>query len=79
MLERTAEDEATSSDLGIPLNAKRLRQVVRFSVLPYVRELLTMQFGQADQTLLQQIADLLLQCADGAQASQLSDSADADA
>ena len=48
MLQRTAEDEDASPDLDKPLNEKRLRQVVRFSVLPYVRELLTMQFGQAD-------------------------------
>ena len=79
MLERTAENEATSSDLGIPLNAKRLRQVVRFSALPYVRELLTMQFGQADQTLLQQICDLLLECVGDLKASQPADSTDADA
>ncbi|MDA1050493.1 MAG: AAA family ATPase [Planctomycetota bacterium] len=79
MLERTAEDDDSSSDLGIPLNAKRLRQVVRFSVLPYVRELLTMQFGQSDETLLQQISDLLLECVDGLKTSQPADSADADA
>ena len=79
MLERTAEDEDSSSDLGIPLNAKRLRQVVRFSVLPYVRELLTMQFGQADETLLQQIAELLLECVEGTKSSQPAKAADADA
>ena len=46
----------------VPLNERKLRQIVRFSVLPYVRELLTMQFGKPDTQLLAQIEELLLQC-----------------
>ena len=64
MLQRRGEDDVTSPMLDIPLSAKRLRQIVRFSVLPYVRELLTMQFGQADTDLLRQIEHLLLECVD---------------
>lgn len=64
MMQRTAEDEDASLGLDKPLNEKRLRQIVRFSVLPYVRELLTMQFGQANEVLLQQIGSQLLSCID---------------
>jgi MoxR-like ATPase len=78
MLQRTAEDEDASPDLDKPLNEKRLRQVVRFSVLPYVRELLTMQFGQADNVLLQQIATTLLACIDGKATPESTDGHDAD-
>ena len=62
MLQRRGEDDVTSPMLDIPLSERRLRQIVRFSVVPYVRELLTMQFGQADSDLLRQIEDLLLEC-----------------
>ncbi len=62
MLQRRGEDDVTSPMLDIPLNERRLRQIVRFSVLPYVRELLTMQFGQAAPDLLRQVEDLLLEC-----------------
>jgi hypothetical protein len=62
MLQRTAEDDEASPSLDIPLSDKQLRQIVRFSVLPYVRELMTLQSGQADTELEQQICDLLLKC-----------------
>ena len=62
MLQRRGEDDVTSPMLDIPLSERRLRQIVRFSVVPYVRELLTMQFGQADSDLLRQVEDLLLEC-----------------
>ncbi len=65
MLQRTSEDDEVSPKLDKPLSEKQLRQIVRFSVVPYVRELLTMQFGQADTDLLQQISELLLRCVDG--------------
>ena len=78
MLQRIAEDEEASPKLDIPLSAKQLRQIVRFSVLPYVRELLTMQFGQADENLLNQISGLLLQCVDDAVTGQQTGSTDAD-
>jgi hypothetical protein len=64
MLQRRGEDDVTSPMLDIPLSERRLRQIVRFSVVPYVRELLTMQFGQADADLLRQLEDLLLECVD---------------
>jgi hypothetical protein len=64
MLQRRGEDDVTSPMLDIPLSERRLRQIVRFSVLPYIRELLTMQFGQADSDLLRQVGDLLLECVD---------------
>ena len=78
MLQRTAEDEEASPKLDIPLSEKQLRQIVRYSVLPYVRELLTMQFGQADENLLNQISSSLLQCVDGTVSGQQTDSTDAD-
>ena len=62
MLQRVGKDEDTSPKLDVPLNEHKLRQIVRFSVLPYIRELLTMQFGQPDTDLLRQIDELLLQC-----------------
>ncbi len=73
MLQRTAEDDEASPKLDIPLSEKQLRQIVRFSVLPYLRELLTMQFGKADADLLQQISDLLLHCVDGRVAAESAD------
>ena len=45
-----------------PLTEGRLRQVVRFSVLPYARELLTAHCGQADEEFLRQIEVVLLAC-----------------
>ena len=64
MLQRRGEDDVTSPMLDIPLSERRLRQIVRFSVLPYVRELLTMQFGQVDSDVLRQVEVLLLECVD---------------
>ncbi len=64
MLQRRGEDDVTSPMLDIPLSEKRLRQIVRFSVVPYVRELLTMQFGQVDTDLLRRIEISLLECVD---------------
>ena len=77
MLQRTAEDDESSPKLDIPLSERQLRQIVRFSVVPYVRELLTMQFGQADVDLLQQVSNLLLDCVDGRNAAILSEPSDA--
>ncbi len=78
MLQRTAEDEEASPNLDIPLSRKQLRQIVKFSVLPYVRELLTMQLGQADDNLLLQISDLLLQCAQVPHQGQTAGASDAE-
>ncbi len=62
MLQRVATDDEASLKRDFPLSAKQLRQIVRFSVLPYIRELITLQHGQSDESLLKQIADLLLSC-----------------
>lgn len=79
MLQRTAEDDEASPKLDIPLSEKQLRQVVRFSVVPYLRELLTMQFGQADADLLRQISELLLDCVEGRVVASQPEPADAPA
>jgi MoxR-like ATPase len=39
ILQRIGEDDDVSPKLDVPLNERKLRQIVRFSVLPYVREL----------------------------------------
>jgi 5-methylcytosine-specific restriction endonuclease McrBC GTP-binding regulatory subunit McrB len=62
MLQRIGRDDEASPSLDVPLNERKLRQVVRFGVLPYVRELLTMQFGQPDEEELPRIGEVLLQC-----------------
>jgi len=55
-----------------PLIAAALRRIVRYSVLPYVRELCIMQFGRPDRSLESQIESALLQCVAGdSQASPL--------
>jgi 5-methylcytosine-specific restriction protein B len=64
MLQRTADDDEASPSLDIPLSDRQLRQIVQFSVLPYVRELMMLQFGKADTELEQQIGDALLKCVD---------------
>jgi hypothetical protein len=45
-----------------PLVPEALRRIVRFSVLPYVRELCVMQFGRADNELVSQVEAILLNC-----------------
>jgi hypothetical protein len=45
-----------------PLVAEALRRIVRFSVLPYVRELCVMQFGRTDNELVSQVKEVLLNC-----------------
>jgi 5-methylcytosine-specific restriction endonuclease McrBC GTP-binding regulatory subunit McrB len=62
MLQRIDSDDHASLQLDVPLSERKLRQIVRFSVLPYVRELLTLQLGKADDQLLQRISDELLKC-----------------
>ncbi len=64
MLQRTDPDDQASFQLDVPLGERKLRQIVRFSVLPYVRELLTLQLGKADDQLLEQISNELLKCVD---------------
>jgi hypothetical protein len=45
-----------------PLVPEALRRIVRFSVLPYVRELCVMQFGRTDNELVNQVEAILLNC-----------------
>jgi hypothetical protein len=45
-----------------PLVAEALRRIVRFSVLPYVRELCVMQFGRTDTELVSGVEKVLLNC-----------------
>jgi 5-methylcytosine-specific restriction protein B len=45
-----------------PLVAEALRRIVRFSVLPYVRELCAMQFGRTDTELVSGVEKVLLNC-----------------
>jgi 5-methylcytosine-specific restriction protein B len=45
-----------------PLVPEALRRIVRFSVLPYVRELCVMQFGRTDNDLVSQVEKTLLNC-----------------
>jgi 5-methylcytosine-specific restriction endonuclease McrBC GTP-binding regulatory subunit McrB len=78
MLQRTGRDDEASPNLDVPLHERKLRQIVRFSVLPYVRELLTMQSGRADEELLRRISEVLLQCVDNGAAAR-SEPVDGDA
>ena len=45
-----------------PLVPEALRRIVRFSVLPYVRELCVMQFGRTDNELISRVEEILLRC-----------------
>ena len=45
-----------------PLVPEALRRIVRFSVLPYVRELCVMQFGRTDNELISRVEKILLRC-----------------
>lgn len=45
-----------------PLVPEALRRIVRFSVLPYVRELCVMQFGRTDNELISRVEAILLNC-----------------
>lgn len=45
-----------------PLTERQLRRMVRFSVIPYLRELFLSQFGQVDQEVVQFVQETLLQC-----------------
>lgn len=64
MLQRIDSEDHASLHLDVPLSERKLRQIVRFSVLPYVRELLTLQLGKADDQLMTRISDELLKCVD---------------
>jgi 5-methylcytosine-specific restriction endonuclease McrBC GTP-binding regulatory subunit McrB len=61
MIQEPSADESVP-EADIPLTEKQLRQVVQFSVIPYIRELFTTQFGMADEGILNQMRDILLKC-----------------
>lgn len=62
MVQESDVDEETAAPQDIPLMVKHLQRIVQFSVLPYVRELLTTRSGQADEDLIRQIQANLLEC-----------------
>jgi hypothetical protein len=55
-------DDETAQPQDIPLTKNHLRRIVRFSVLPYLRELFATQFGQVDEEVMSSIRDILLKC-----------------
>jgi hypothetical protein len=61
MIQETSSDDGFRAQ-DIPLTEKHLRRVVQFSVIPYVRELFTNQFGVADEEIVNQMRDILLKC-----------------
>src|SRR5690606_30648231 len=60
MIQTSGNESQAAEDK--PLIATALRRIVRYSVLPYVRELCIMQFGRPDRALEAQIESTLLQC-----------------
>jgi 5-methylcytosine-specific restriction protein B len=60
MLQTFGSETQPSTDK--PLVPKALKRIVRFSVLPYVRELCVMQFGRIDLELATRIEQILLSC-----------------
>lgn len=74
MMQTSGNDSKESGDK--PLIPAALRRIVRYSVLPYVRELCIMQFGRPERELEAQIESTLLRCVSGGmQASPLDDTA----
>jgi hypothetical protein len=74
MMQTSGNDNEESGDK--PLIAAALRRIVRYSVLPYVRELCIMQFGRPERELESQIESTLLRCVSGGmQPSPLDDTA----
>jgi hypothetical protein len=66
MMQEGDSNGDTSVGQDVPLTERHLRQVVRFSVLPYVKELFVTQFGQVDGGVMQSIESQLLSCVGGA-------------
>ncbi|PQO37836.1 hypothetical protein DTL21_07805 [Bremerella cremea] len=69
MTQKSDVDDETAAPDDIPLSEKHLRRIVQFSVMPYVRELLTAQFGQHDDNLESMIEAKLLSCLEKADSS----------
>lgn len=72
---QTAGNESQASE-DKPLIAAALKRIVRYSVLPYVRELCIMQFGRPDRALESQIENALLECLSEQQQDSVLDVAD---
>jgi 5-methylcytosine-specific restriction endonuclease McrBC GTP-binding regulatory subunit McrB len=66
MVQESDTDDETAMPQDIPLTEKHLRRIVQFSVVPYVRELFTTQFGQVDDEIIRLLCANLLGCVDGA-------------
>ena len=60
MLQTFGSESQPSVDKPLVLEARR--RIVRFSVLPYVRELCVMQFGRTDNELISRVEEILLRC-----------------
>jgi MoxR-like ATPase len=60
MLQTFGNETQASEDR--PLIPDALKRIVRFSVLPYVKELCVMQFGRVDASLVSQIEQVLVEC-----------------
>ena len=62
MAQESGVDDESETPGDIPLTENHLRRIVKFSVVPYVEELLVTQFGQVDSDLIRVINDKLLSC-----------------
>ncbi|MCP4476952.1 MAG: AAA domain-containing protein, partial [Planctomycetaceae bacterium] len=62
MAQESGVDDESETPGDIPLTENHLRRIVKFSVIPYVEELLVTQFGQVDGDLIRVINDKLLSC-----------------
>lgn len=71
MVQTSGNESQASEDK--PLIAAALKRIVRYSVLPYVRELCIMQFGRRDSALESQIETALLECLPEQQQESVSD------
>ncbi len=65
MMQESESSDGTSSGQDVPLTERHLRRIVRFGVLPYVKELFVTQFGQVDDAVIQTIEGQLLSCVAG--------------
>ena len=70
MMQKSSGDDTFLSQ-DVPLTENQLRQVVEFSVIPYVRELFTTHFGQTDNDIIiDQMRSILLKCTSTASVGQ---------
>jgi hypothetical protein len=62
MTQASESNEISSIGQDVPLTERHLCRIVRFSVLPYVKELFVTQFGQVDDGVMLAIERQLLSC-----------------